>query len=145
MLMILYAPFSIMEMQRHSIKCFQSVCPNSVYGRKRCFSFLGFEFYWGRDKKGISRVKRRTAPDRLCMALNNFTSWIKRCRHVPIKDIMGSLRAKLRGYYNYYGVKDNIAQLWKYFFHLQGILFKWLNRRSQRRSYTWKGFKELLL
>ena len=114
-------------------------------GRKRRFSFLGFEFYWGSDKKGISRVKRRTAPDRLCMALNNFTLWIKANRHVPIDDLMGRLSAKLRGYYNYYGVKDNMAQLWKYFFHIQGILFKWLNRRSQRCSYTWKGFKELLL
>jgi RNA-directed DNA polymerase len=24
------------------------------------------------------------------------------------------------------------------------ILFKWLNRRSQRHSYNWTGFRELL-
>ena len=24
------------------------------------------------------------------------------------------------------------------------MLYKWLNRRSQKKSYTWEGFKELL-
>ena len=27
---------------------------------------------------------------------------------------------------------------------LEALLFKWLNRRSQKRSYTWEGFREML-
>ena len=26
---------------------------------------------------------------------------------------------------------------------IEMILFKWLNRRSQRRSYTWENFREM--
>jgi len=27
---------------------------------------------------------------------------------------------------------------------MKGLFFKWLNMRSQRKSYNWKGFKELI-
>jgi hypothetical protein len=54
------------------------------------------------------------------------------------------LNAKLRGYYNYYGVVGNYASLNQFFRQAMRILFKWLNRRSQRRSFNWQGFQELL-
>ena len=54
------------------------------------------------------------------------------------------LNAKLRGYYRYYGVHGNSPSLQQFFHRAMRILFKWLNRRSQRRSYTWPGFIELL-
>jgi hypothetical protein len=54
------------------------------------------------------------------------------------------LNAKLRGYYNYYGVIGNYASLKQFFDQAMRILYKWLNRRSQRRSYNWAGFRELL-
>ncbi len=48
------------------------------------------------------------------------------------------------GYYNYYGVHGNAASL-SYFFHaVTQIHLKWLNRRGQRKSYTWAGYKEAL-
>jgi RNA-directed DNA polymerase len=31
-----------------------------------------------------------------------------------------------------------------FFYQVTRILFKALNRRSQRRSYNWKGFAELI-
>ena len=54
------------------------------------------------------------------------------------------LNAKLRGYYNYYGVVGNYASLKQFYDQAMRILYKWLNRRSQRRSYNWAGFRELL-
>jgi hypothetical protein len=54
------------------------------------------------------------------------------------------LNAKLRGYYNYYGIFGNYDGLQQFFYQVKRILFKWLNRRSQRRSYNWDGFKQLL-
>ena len=50
----------------------------------------------------------------------------------------------LRGYYNYYGVFGNYDSLKQFFYQVKRILFKWLNRRSQRRSYNWEGFGQLL-
>jgi hypothetical protein len=54
------------------------------------------------------------------------------------------LNLKLRGYYNYYGVRGNYDRLASFYYYSIKILFKWLNRRSQRKSYSWKGFSELL-
>jgi hypothetical protein len=58
--------------------------------------------------------------------------------------LFARLNAKLRGYYNDYGVHGNCASLKQCFFSAMGILQQWLNRRSQRRSYTWAGDTELL-
>jgi hypothetical protein len=54
------------------------------------------------------------------------------------------LNRKLSGYYNHYGLPGNYKSLNDFFHQSQRILFKWLNRRSQKRSYTWDGFRELL-
>lgn len=59
-------------------------------------------------------------------------------------ELFYKLNAKLRGYYNYYGVRGNYDRLASFFYHAVKILFKWLNRRSQRKSYKWVGFTELL-
>ena len=58
-------------------------------------------------------------------------------------DLFAILNAKLRGYYNYYGVIGNTRSLREFYKQARRILFKWLNRRSQRKSYNWRGFDEL--
>jgi hypothetical protein len=60
------------------------------------------------------------------------------------KERFAKLKEKLTGYYNHYGLPDNLESLQDFFYQAKRILFKWLNRRSQKRSYTWKGFKKLL-
>ena len=50
----------------------------------------------------------------------------------------------LVGYYNYYGVSGNYASLQQFFGEAMQILRKWLNRRSQRKSYSWEGFRQLI-
>ena len=111
---------------------------------KTSFDFLGFEFRWGKDRAGKPRVQRRTSRKKLRNSLKQFTVWCQeKCRH-GLKDLFRELNAKLRGYYNYYGVNGNYASLNQFFKSALRILFKWLNRRSQRRSYNWTGFRELL-
>ena len=57
---------------------------------------------------------------------------------------MATLASKFRGYWNYYGVIGNFKSLNCFYWQSCGILFKWLHRRSQKRSYTWRMFKRLL-
>jgi hypothetical protein len=57
---------------------------------------------------------------------------------------MHELHSKLRGYYNYYGVHGHASRLAEFYYHVERILDKWLNRRSQKHSYPWQGFKDLL-
>lgn len=76
--------------------------------------------------------------------LKNFSEWCKKNRHCKMTELFEKLNAKLREYYNYYGVRGNYKSLSSFFFHAMRILFKWLNRRSHRKSYNWEGFRELL-
>jgi group II intron reverse transcriptase/maturase len=111
---------------------------------KASFDFLGFEFRWGKDRGGRPHLKRRTSRKRLRRSLRNFTDWCKANRHQRLDVLFRKLNAKLRGYYNYYGVIGNYASLMQFFKQALRILFKWLNRCSQRRSYNWRGFQELI-
>jgi len=108
------------------------------------FQFLGFEFYWGKDKSGKPHLKRRTSRKKLRSAIKRFTEWCIENRNLKPRVLFRRLNAKLRGYYNYYGVFGNYDSLKQFFEQAILILFKWLNRRSQRRSYNWEGFNQLL-
>ncbi|MCG3157235.1 MAG: hypothetical protein DKINENOH_03867 [bacterium] len=65
-------------------------------------------------------------------------------RSTGIRQLLKALNAKLRGYYNYYGVIGNYESLHKYFRQVMRLLRKWLNRRSQKRSYNSKTFWALM-
>ena len=111
---------------------------------KARFDFLGFEFRWGKDRSGKPNVKRRTSRKKLRGSLKNFTQWCRENRHQRLDVLFKKMNAKLRGYYAYYGVIGNYGSLKEFFREAVRILFKWLNRCSQRRSYNWAGFQELL-
>lgn len=108
------------------------------------FDYLGFEFRWSRALNGKAVVKRRTSRKKLRASVANFTHWIKEHRHRGISWIMGRIVAKFRGYWNHYGVIGNQESQWAFYGTACQILYRWLNRRSQRRSYTWAGLTELL-
>ena len=108
------------------------------------FEFLGFEFRWGNDRSGREHLKRRTSRKKLRSSLKSFTDWCKEKRHLKLRVLFEQLNSKLRGYYNYYGVHGNYGSLKQFFSSAMRILMKWLNRRSQRRSYNWSGFTAVL-
>ena len=108
------------------------------------FEFLGFEFRWGQDRAGKAHLKRRTARPKLRASLQRFTQWCKENRQRRLSVLFKQLNRKLRGYYQYYGVHGNSASLKQFFDGALRILLKWLNRRSQRHSYNWQGFKAIL-
>lgn len=113
-------------------------------GRERHFTFLGFEFYWDLDRNGKCCLRRRTARDKQRSAVKALVAWIKQNRCVKLNQLMPQFRRKLQGYQNYFGLPDNSSSLNRYSQHAIKALFKWLNRRSQRRSYNWNGFGAML-
>lgn len=108
------------------------------------FDFLGFEFRWGKDRTGKPRVRRRTARKNLRNSLKRFNEWCKKNRYLRLPDLFKQLNAKLRGYFNYYGVIGNYPSLKLFFYKVIRLLMKHLNQRSQRRSYNWAGFQQLI-
>jgi len=108
------------------------------------FDFLGFEFRWVVDHKGTPRVTCRTSRKRLRSALARVTEWLKAQRHLPVRQLVEALNARLRGHYNYYGVIGNHASLRSYFHQVTRLLKKWLGRRSQKSRMSWEKFSVLL-
>lgn len=106
------------------------------------FTFLGFDFYWARTRRNKNHrvVKRRTNKKKFQQSLQKLKDWIKESRSWPLKMILSSLGKRLRGYWNYYGVIGNGRMTGRYHRAVQRLIYKWLNRRSQRRSYGWTRF-----
>lgn len=108
------------------------------------FDFLGFEFYWEPSRKGQPVVKRRTATKKHLAAIQRVTDWIKEHRDQKLSRMMKTLKAKLQGTWNYYGLIGNSRRMKLLYDAACRALFKWLNRRSQRRSLTWAALNRLL-
>ena len=72
--------------------------------------------------------------------MQEFKEWIKEHRNEPLQEIMETVRKKLIGHYNYYGITDNIKGIERYYQEVRRMMYKWLNRRSQKKSYTYEEF-----
>ncbi len=108
-----------------------------------CFTFLGFEFYWAHTRNGKLTVKRRTSKRKFKSSLLNLKEWLRKNRSRPLKELAVTLRRKNQGYFKYYGVIGNSYMLKRYWQESRRIIFRGLNRRSQRKSYNWVGFEQM--
>lgn len=110
--------------------------------KQEAFDFLGFTFYLGRSMKGIVIPKAKTCGKRYRSKLNRVKDWIRKIRNQePLGTIWKRFCAKLRGHVNYYGVSFNSKAVANFLREASKIMFKWLNRRSQRKSFNWDKFK----
>jgi RNA-directed DNA polymerase len=117
----------------------------SRYDRKQneSFDFLGFSIRWGKSLKGYPCIKKRTSSKKFRAALVEVKKWIGENYWHPKKVWFPILAAKLRGHYQYYGVRGNYERISDFAYQIKTAVFKKLNRRSQRRSYNWTEFNEL--
>jgi RNA-directed DNA polymerase len=115
---------------------------------KTVFHFLGFTLFWGKARKYNPRASLRVKTNlkTLFKKIAEYSSWIKRMRARAKLSVLWQLTAaKLRGHYQYYGFMCNREKLNHYYKAVTWNLYRWLNRRSQRRSMTWKQFQHRLL
>lgn len=105
------------------------------------FDFLGFTFYWGHSQTGRIIPKLRTKTKTIRAKLKKVNEWARQIRNErPLKEIWKTLKAKLRGHVQYYGVSHNAEKVNHFIQETRKIMFKWLNRRSQRKSFTWEEY-----
>jgi len=109
------------------------------------FGFLGFTFYLGWSRQGGVIPKVKTQGKRLRSKLVRVGLWARQIRNQErFPTIWRLFCAKLRGHIQYYGVSFNTHAVQRFVWSATRILFKWLNRRSQRRSFTWEQFNQFL-
>ena len=109
------------------------------------FAFLGFTHYCGKGRKGSFKVGRRTEKKRFCRSVQSVKSWLKYNRNaVPLMELHARVSGMLMGHFRYYGVSDNSRSLQIFHHVVVKLLFKWVNRRSQRKSFSWDRFEDYL-
>ncbi|MFB1486299.1 reverse transcriptase domain-containing protein, partial [Thiocapsa sp. C4-3m] len=108
------------------------------------FDFVGFTHYWARSRRGFWVIKRKTARKKVRKTIQGIREWCRRNRHRNIEEQHRVLCAKLRGHYQYFGVRgnsramaavlDRVRRAWRY----------WLHRRNSKKAMPWKKFAALL-
>ena len=119
--------------------------PSKVKGKGiGTFDFLGFTHYWGKSRRGNWVIKRKTIRKRLRRAIKSLWQWCKQNRHLPVKEQHRMLCLKLRGHYQYYGIRSNYHQLEKVMKQARKGWRYWLNRRSRQQDTNWERFTEVI-
>ena len=114
-------------------------------GRKPgTFTFLGFTHYCSNSRNGKFRVKRKASKKKFAKKCKEVHRWIADMRILPVAEIIKKLNQMLIGYCHYYGITDNSKAINDFRFRVRRSLFFWLNRRSQKKSYSWDAFEQVL-
>ncbi len=107
----------------------------------KSFDFLGFTFYLGLTKSGRVVPKLKSCGKRIRSKLTNVNKWCRNNRNAhPLQEFWKSFCRKLRGHVQYYGISFNSKAVQVFIFKSLKIFFKWVNRRSQRKSMNYDQF-----
>jgi group II intron reverse transcriptase/maturase len=137
-----------LKLSEEKTKTVEFRCPpkngSSNKGRKSTtFEFLGFTHYWEKSRKGFYIVGRCTGNKRFRKAIGKVKDFLKTNRNrMPLKDIWRRISQKLHGHYAYYGISGNYMKIKLFRHQVERLLFKWLNRRSQRKSFNWEKYSK---
>lgn len=116
---------------------------DSKPNKPETFDFLGFTHYCSTSRDGRFRVKRKTSRKKFKSKIKEFNIWLKENKKLKLKELMPRINAKLRGHYQYFGITDNYTSLNKFLYEIDKMLFKHLNRRSQRNSYSYETYRKM--
>lgn len=108
------------------------------------FDFLGFTHYPKTNSKGYSYISRKTSKKKYRQSILRCKEWIRKNRHLPSRDFMMKMKQKIQGYCQYYGLTDNRRSVSNYIDEVKRLIYKWLNRRIQRKSFNWEKFNLFL-
>ena len=115
-------------------------------GKKpKTFDFLGFTHYCGKTREGKFKVGRKTSGKKFRQKIKKVKEWIRGVKNRLITtEIWKSLNVKLKGHYQYYGISGNSKKIEEFYRQIKRLVFKWMNRRSQRKSWSWEKFDKYL-
>jgi group II intron reverse transcriptase/maturase len=116
------------------------------YGLKcETFDFLGFTHFCDKSRRGKFKLGRKTSRKKFVQKMKDMNIWLKRIRNLTeLKEWWKVLGVKLLGHYRYYGMNGNIRWLQNFYYQTVKLAFKWINRRSQKKSYNWDQFNRFI-
>lgn len=104
------------------------------------FDFLGFTHYWAKSLQGYWIIKRKTIGKRLRRFMKAIYEWCRENLHEPVREQHRTLSSKLRGYYQYYGIRGNYKMLEVVFEHTESAWRRWLGRRCSKGYVSGEEF-----
>jgi RNA-directed DNA polymerase len=138
---------SISEDKSRIIAFGRYACQQARKQSKKCatFDFLGFTLYCDKTRNGKFKVGRKTSSKKFRQKMKSMNLWLKGVRNRMKLELWWPLLVqKMTGHYQYYGISGNIRGLQSFYYHTTELAFKWINRRSQRKSYNWTQFNRFL-
>lgn len=109
------------------------------------FNFLGFTHYCTKSRRGKFIMGHKTSKENLARKLKETKEWMKKIRNqLALRDWWPTLKVKLTGHYNYFGISGNYRCLMQFYKSIFYLTFKWINRRSQKRSMTFVQYENYL-
>lgn len=119
--------------------------PQAGQGGGSTFDFLGFTHQWDRSRQGRPYVGRRTMSKRLSRALNGIRLYCRKTLTVPIRIQWQGLCTRMRGHYQYYGIRGNSDGLSRYAYQVALVWRRWLCRRAGHAKLSWDWFRRVRL
>jgi len=130
--------------QKTRLVRFQPTRPEGMGGGgEGTFDFLGLTHYWGRSRRGYWVIKQHTAKKRLRRAMRAVWHWCRTHRHEPLRVQYRQLCRKLRGHYQYDGIRGNYRKLEALYRCAEPAWRYWLSWRGGPRTIRWETFAKL--
>jgi len=104
------------------------------------FDFLGFTHYWAKSRRGLWIIKRKTKKKGIVRFLKSLWLWLRRNRHLPLKEQYKMLCVKLQGHYRYYGIIGNYRSINRIYHKAKRFWRYWLSRRSHKGKIDWEKY-----
>lgn len=112
-------------------------------GSKGSFDFLGFTHINAKTRKGKYIVKHKTSKKKMKAKRKEFKMWMKENMHKSIYEIMETIKRKLIGHYNYYGINNNSKSICDYYIYVKWNTYRILNRKHQKKSMSYEIFNRI--
>jgi group II intron reverse transcriptase/maturase len=147
LLKVLPKRFARFELELHPEKTilvpFRRPGPSNSGKGGGTFDFLGFTHYWAKSRKGYWVIKRKTAQKKFRRTVKAHWQWCRKNRHEPFNWQYRELCSKLRGHYQYYGIRGNHRMLSRILHNAERAWRHWLSRRSHKGNIPWDKFELL--
>lgn len=133
------------ESKTSTIRFGKTANKNDRDNKPGTFDFLGFTHFCATSRNGYFKVGRKTSKKRFNRRVKEMNEFLRANRNKYKLNVLWSkLKQKLLGHYHYYGVSENSRSISNYREKVVRLIFKWLNRRSQKKSFNWNSFSKYL-
>ena len=109
------------------------------------FNFLGFTHFCDKTLRGGFKLGRKTSRAKYIQKTKAMNKWLKAVRNqAKLLEWWKIFKMKLAGHYRYYGMSGNYEAINGFYLLAKKLAYKWINRRSQKKSFTYEQYSRFL-